>query len=89
MTLSTRAPRCGPNSGDMTKKRRPAKPVGSGPRRIEWRAAVTDPVVMLAMSSYACLSALAAAGVDVETAAAAIVVVLLAVSKVCTKLRLQ
>lgn len=73
----------------MTKKRNSTRPVESNPRTIEWHAAVSNPVVALAMSSYACLSVLAAAGVDVEAAAAAIVVVLLVVSKVCTELRLR
>lgn len=50
---------------------------------------MSDPVVVLAVSAFACLNVLAAAGVDVETAAAAVIAVLLTVSKVCTTLGLQ
>ena len=73
----------------MTKKRKSAKPVGSRPQGVRWRVAVSDPVVVLAVSAFACLNVLAAAGVDVETAAAAVIAVLLTVSKVCTTLGLQ
>lgn len=48
--------------------------------------AQNNAVVTLSVTSYTCLSVLATAGIDVKTAAAAIVVVLLAVSKVCASL---
>lgn len=70
----------------MGKKRHSAKPA-EPMRGITARYATgSTAAVALTTTSYTCLSVLATAGVDVNTAAGAIVAVLLAVSKVCTSL---
>lgn len=70
----------------MAKERRTSKAIETLEGIALRYTAQNNAVVTLSVTSYTCLSVLATAGIDVKTAAAAIVVVLLAVSKVCASL---
>ncbi len=67
----------------MAKKRRSGKPLEPIHVITARYGSENTTAVALTMASFTCLSVLATAGVEVNTATGAILAVLLAVSKVC------